>query len=112
MDLEDIFRSKLTQSQKSTHDMHSMISGYKLAQKLRIPKMQFTNLMKLKKEDQSEDTSILLKRGNNIPMEGVTETKCGIETEEMMIQRLAYLGIYPIFNHQIQTLLWIPRSPC
>jgi hypothetical protein len=32
--------------------------------------------MKLKKkEDQSVDTSILLRRGNKIPMEGVTETK-------------------------------------
>jgi hypothetical protein len=33
--------------------------------------------MKLKKkEDQSVDTSFLLRRGNKIPMEGVTETKC------------------------------------
>jgi hypothetical protein len=38
--------------------------------------------MKLKKkEDQSVDTSILFRRGNKIPMEGVTETKCGAETE-------------------------------
>jgi hypothetical protein len=42
--------------------------------------------MKLKKkEDQSVDTSILLRRGNKIPMEGVTETKCGVETEGMTI---------------------------
>jgi hypothetical protein len=34
-----------------------------LAQKLRIPKIQFTKHMKLKKkEDQSVDTSILLRR--------------------------------------------------
>ena len=38
-----------------------------------------------KKEDQSVDTSILLRRGNKIPMEGVTETKCGAETEGMTI---------------------------
>ena len=45
--------------------------------------------MKLKKrEDQSVDTSILLRRGNQIPMEGVTETKCGAETEGKAIQRL------------------------
>jgi hypothetical protein len=31
--------------------------------------------MKLKKEDQSVDTSILFRRGKKIPMEGVTETK-------------------------------------
>jgi hypothetical protein len=34
-----------------------------------------------KKEDQSVDTPILLRRGNNIPMEGITETKCEAETE-------------------------------
>jgi hypothetical protein len=28
MDLEDIILGEITQSQKSTHDMHSMISGY------------------------------------------------------------------------------------
>jgi hypothetical protein len=37
------------------------------------------------KEDQSVDTSILLRRGDKIPMEGVTETKCGAETEGMTI---------------------------
>jgi hypothetical protein len=28
MDLEDIILSEVTQSQKSTHDMHSLINGY------------------------------------------------------------------------------------
>jgi hypothetical protein len=28
MDLEDIILSQVTQSQKNTHDMHSLISGY------------------------------------------------------------------------------------
>ena len=37
--------------------------------------------MKLKKKDQSVDTSFLLRMGNKIPMEGVTETKFGAETE-------------------------------
>jgi hypothetical protein len=47
--------------------------------------------MKLKrKEDQSVDTLILLRRGNKIPMEGVTET------EGMTIQRLPHLVIHPI----------------
>ena len=56
--------------------------------------------MKLKKmEDQSVDTSILLRRGNKIPMEGVTETKCETETEGVTIQRLPYLWIHPINNH-------------
>jgi hypothetical protein len=46
--------------------------------------------MKLKKEDQSMVVSILLRRGNIIPLEGVT--KCGAETEGMTIQRLPHLG--------------------
>jgi hypothetical protein len=78
-----------------------------LAQKLRIPKIQFAKHMKQKKkEDQSVNTLILLRRENKIPMERVTETKCGAETEGMTIQRLLHLGIHPIYNHQTQTLLW------
>jgi hypothetical protein len=69
--------------------------------------------MKLKKrEDQSVDTSILLRRGNKILMEGVTETKCEAETEGMTIQGLSHLGIHPINNHQNQTLLWMPTRAC
>jgi hypothetical protein len=56
-----------------------------LAQKLGIPKIQFSKHMKLKKKDQSVDTSVLLRRGNKIPMEGVTETTYGSETEGMTI---------------------------
>ena len=49
--------------------------------------------MKLKmKEDQSVDTLILLRKENKIPMEGVTETKCGAETKGKAIQRLPHLG--------------------
>jgi hypothetical protein len=65
-----------------------------------------------KKEDQSVDTSLLLRRGNKIPTEGVTETKCEAETEGMTIQRLANLGIHSINNHQTQTLLWMPTRAC
>ena len=62
--------------------------------------------MKLKKkEDQSVDTVPLLRIGNKTPMEGVTETKCEAETEGMTNQRLPHLAIYPINNHQTQTLL-------
>jgi hypothetical protein len=43
-----------------------------LAQKLRIPKIQFAKHMKLKKmEDQSVDTLILLRRVDTIPRERV-----------------------------------------
>jgi hypothetical protein len=56
--------------------------------------------MKLKKkEDQTVDTSFLLRMENKITMEGVTETKFGAETEERTIQRLPHLGIHPIYNH-------------
>jgi hypothetical protein len=57
--------------------------------------------LKLKKEeDQSVDISIFLRRGNKIPREGITETKCEAETEGMTIQRLPHLEIYPINNRQ------------
>jgi hypothetical protein len=38
MDLEDIILCEVTQSQKNTHDIHSLISRWILAQKLRISK--------------------------------------------------------------------------
>jgi hypothetical protein len=69
--------------------------------------------MKLKKkEDQSVNTSFLLRMGNKIPMEGVTETKFGAETEGRTIQRLPHSGIHPINNHQTQTLLHMPARFC
>ena len=58
-------------------------------------RIKFAKYMKLKKEDQSVDTSILLRRGNKIPMEGVTETKFRAETKGITIQILSHLGIIP-----------------
>ena len=76
------------------------------AQKLKIPKIQFTDHMKLKKkEDQRVDTSVLLRRENKIPMGGDTETKYGAEIEGKAIQRLPHLGIHPIYSYQTQILL-------
>jgi hypothetical protein len=68
--------------------------------------------MKLKKEDQNVDTSFLLRMGNKIPVEGVTESKFGAETVERTIQRLPHLGIHPIISHQTQTLLHMPARFC
>jgi hypothetical protein len=69
--------------------------------------------MKLKKkEDQSMDTSFLLRMGYKIPMEGVTETKFGAETKGRTIQRLPHQGIHPIISPQMQTLLHIPARFC
>ena len=84
-----------------------------LANKFRIFKIQFAKLMKIKKkEDQSVDTSFLLRMGNKIHMEGVTETKFRAKTEGKTIQRLPHLGIQPIYNHQTQTLLHMPERFC
>jgi hypothetical protein len=56
-----------------------------------------------KKEDQRVGTSLLLRMGNKIPMQGVTETK--IEAEKgRTIQRLPHPGIHPIISHQTQTV--------
>ena len=79
------------------HTWYALTDKWISAQKLRIPKIQFAKHMKLKKkEDQSVDTLILLRRGNKISMEGVTETEFRTETEGRTIQRLPHLGIYPI----------------
>jgi hypothetical protein len=64
------------------------------------------------KEDQSLDTSILLRRGNRGPMEGVTETKFGAKTKGMTIQKLTHLGNHPINNQQTQTLLQMSTRAC
>jgi hypothetical protein len=69
--------------------------------------------MKLKKkEDQSVDASVLLRRGNEILTGGNMETKCRVDTEGKAIQRLPHLGIHSIHSHQMKTLLWMPKSAC
>ena len=52
-----------------------------LAQKLRIPKIQFAKHKKIKKKEDHVDTSFLLRIGNKIPMEGITKTKFGAKTK-------------------------------
>jgi hypothetical protein len=70
--------------------------------------------MKLKKkEDQSVDTLILLRRGNKIPPKIWEELQ--IQSAEQRLkdgQRLPHLGIHPINNHQTQTLLQMPTRAC
>jgi hypothetical protein len=75
MDLEGIILSEVTQSQKNSHDMFSLISGY-LPRNLEYPryKIQCAKHVKLKKnEDQSVDILPLFRTGNKTPMEGVTK---------------------------------------
>lgn len=77
---------------------------------LRVPNIQFVDHMELKKkEEQSVDTSVSLRRGNKLFSIGNTETKGVAETEGEGIQRLPHLLIHPICSHQTQTLFWIAR---
>jgi hypothetical protein len=66
----------------------------------------------MKKKGKSVDTSSLLRMGNKIPMEEVTETKFGAEIKGWTIQRLPHPVIHPIISHQTQTLLLIPARLC
>ena len=55
-------------------------------------------MMPKKKEEQSMNTLVFLRRGNKIPTEGDIETKYGAETEGKIIQKLSHLGIHPTYN--------------
>jgi hypothetical protein len=52
---------------------------------------------------QNSNPELFLFKGN-------TGIKNGAETGGKTIQRLPHLGIHPIFRHQTQTLLWMPRN--
>jgi hypothetical protein len=65
-----------------------------LAQKLRIPKIHFAKYKKIKKEDQCVDILFLLRIGNKIPMEGVTETKFGAKTNGQTIHVMFLINIF------------------
>ena len=54
---------------------------------------------------QNKNPELLLSKQN-------TGTKIGAETEGKATQRLSYLGIRPLYRHQIYTLLLMPRSSC
>jgi hypothetical protein len=61
--------------------------------------------MKPKKEDQSVNVSVLLRRENKILTGGNMKTKCGAETEGKAIQRLVHLGIHPICSPNPDTIV-------
>jgi hypothetical protein len=77
----------------------------------RNPVSKKTKEEKEEEEDQSVGTSFLFRMGNKILMEEVTETKFGAEMEGRIIQRLPYLGIHPINNHQTQSLGRCQQEP-
>jgi hypothetical protein len=95
------------------HTWYSLTDKWILSQKLTIPKIQFTDHMKLKKkEDQSVDTSVLLRREVKILMGGDTGTKFGAISEGRIIQILSHMWIHFIYSYITQTLLWMSTSTC
>ena len=74
MELENIVLRNITQSQKNTHDMHLLISGYQLKGSEYSKYNSQTKELK-KKKDQNVDASALLRRGNKIPTGEKPETK-------------------------------------
>jgi hypothetical protein len=82
MELENIILSEVKE-----HTWYVLTDKWILAQKLGIPEIQFTDHMKLKKkEDQSVDASVLIRKENEILTGATMETKCGAETEGKAIQ--------------------------
>ena len=53
------------------HTWYALTDKWILGKKLRIPKIQFTDHMKLKKEDQSVGDSVLLRRGTKYSQEQI-----------------------------------------
>jgi hypothetical protein len=69
-------------SVRKEHTWYAFTDKWILAQKLRIPKIQFAKQKKIKRrEDQLVDTPSLLRIQNKIPMKGVTETKFGAKAK-------------------------------
>jgi hypothetical protein len=94
------------------HTWYALTDKWILAQEVRIPKIQFTDQMKLKKkEEKSIDTSVFLRRRNKIPIQRHTEIQ-----RQSMEQRLKESSprdwIHLIYTHQTQTLLWMLESAC
>ena len=69
--------------------------------------------MKLKKkEDQTVNALVLLRRGDKILTEENIGTKYGADTEDKAIQRLSHLLIHLMYSQQTQILLLMPGSAC
>jgi hypothetical protein len=67
MELENIILSEVTQTQKNIHAIYVLTDKWIFVQKLRIPMIPLIEYVKLnKKEGQSVDASVPLRRGNKI----------------------------------------------
>jgi hypothetical protein len=58
-----------------------------------------------KKEDQSMDALVLLRRENKYSQEEICRQKYRAETEGKVVQRQSHLKIHPIYSHQTWTQL-------
>jgi hypothetical protein len=109
MDLEDIILHEVTQSQKNSHDMYSLISGY-LHRNLESPRYKIQVVKYETQEEQRPKCGHLplLRIGNKTPREGVTEVTFGAETKGWTTERLKHPGIHPIISLPMMTPLHMP----
>ena len=70
MEIENLILSEVTQSQKNT-----LTDKWILAPKLQIPKIQFTDQIKLKKKEDQSVGALVLRTENKIFMGSNTEAK-------------------------------------
>jgi hypothetical protein len=69
--------------------------------------------MKLKKkEDQTVDALVLLRRGKIYSREKIRRQSVEQRLKERPSRDCPTWGIHPIYSHQTQTLLEMPRSAC
>jgi len=79
---------------------------------LRIPKIQSTDKIKLKKlEDQRIDASVLLRRGNKVFNEEIGRQSAEERLREWL-SRAGPPGDPSICCYKTHTILWMPRGAC
>ena len=107
MELENIILSVVTQSQKNIHGMHSLDISPKAWNTQNIIHRAY----EVPREGRPKYGCFSsFKKGNKILTGANMEIQSQEETEAKIIQRLTHLEVQPIYLHQIQTLLWMPRN--
>jgi len=93
------------------HTWYVLTDKWILAKKLRILKIQFTDIWSSRRrKTKMWMLQSFLEGENKVLMGGNTGTVNGAETEGKAIQRLPHLGIHPICSQQTQSLWLMPRS--
>jgi hypothetical protein len=109
MEVENIIMSEVTQSQKNTHSMHSLIGGYNH----KAWYTQDTTYIACESQEERRPKILpFLLRREEISHGRRYRDKGGVETEGKAIQRLSQLGIHPTYSYQTQTLFSMPPSAC